>query len=258
MASKHKEKPVSQTTQFQNIPLNDETWKAFVFAIIPDCNGHFEHPAALPLMAQLYDQIGTGIRQKFTTLGRASLLSWALDNVKTNDVCKEVKGLVDLNPSDPDVPDLLMGRLIKIKLLALKQEGIEGRNVAKVQRDMQLSTPPAVEPSEAPKGGKAAPKKDDKDKGNAKAAAGKKNAKGKQPEPPSRPESAQLPAEVSKRKGKLRERGTKTEAKPVTIGDEPEGGPDVYYLLKDFNMPGVLNALMDDNDILVNAIFTVD
>lgn len=39
------------------------------------------------------------------------------------------------------------------------------------------------------------------------------------------------------------------------IGDEPEDGPDAYYLLKDFGFAGVINILMEELDVPVNTVF---
>ncbi|TPX65553.1 hypothetical protein SpCBS45565_g05046 [Spizellomyces sp. 'palustris'] len=173
--------------------------------------------------------------------------------------------MLDGGTSESDISDSLLARILKVRLVMLKQEGIEMRNAAKAVKD----TPePAITPPDAVDVPKAkTPKKEDKDKEKEKEkdkdkerakSSPKKNAKAgpaaKQPEPASRPESATVPSEISKRKNKLRDRGTvKLDAKPITIGDEPQDGPDMYYALKDFE-PSFYSALMEETFIQMNLI----
>lgn len=56
----------------------------------------------------------------------------ASENSKNHDTCKEVKNLMDGGLPDPDIPDGLLARLLKLKLIALKQEGLDIRNSVKV------------------------------------------------------------------------------------------------------------------------------
>lgn len=42
-----------------------------------------------------------------------------------------------------------------------------------------------------------------------------------------------------------------------SIGDEPENGPDIYYILRNFESPGILNLLQEECDIQVNAVMTL-
>ncbi|KNC99251.1 uncharacterized protein SPPG_05507 [Spizellomyces punctatus DAOM BR117] len=247
----------------QNLPVNDDTWDAFLFAIHSDTQDSKEigpsgHQA-------LYDTIACGTRQRFSVISKASLLSWAAENVKSHDACKELKSMLDGGTSESDISDSLLARIMKVRLVMLKQEGIEMRNAAKAVKD----TPePAITPPDAVEVSKAkTPKKEDKDKEKEKEkdkdkerakSSPKKNAKAgpaaKQPEPASRPESATVPSEVSKRKNKLRDRGTvKLDAKPTTIGDEPQDGPDMYYALKDFE-PSFYSALMEETLVQMNLI----
>ncbi|KAJ3020431.1 UNVERIFIED_CONTAM: Sperm-associated antigen 17 [Siphonaria sp. JEL0065] len=203
----------------------------------------------------MYDSIGSGYRQRFSILQKSDLMAWYNENIKL-DICKEVKTALDAaNGNENEIPDGLMAKLIKSRLLVLKQEGIDARAAARALAETP-TTPVAVE---APKGGaKAAPAKDDK-KDRAKSPGKKPTGKGADkkggvPEPVSRPESAS-PAEISKRKNKLREKAGKTESKIQAIDDEPADGPDAYILLKDFTNMGVLNALMEENEIQIHNIF---
>ncbi|KAI8855135.1 hypothetical protein BC829DRAFT_549 [Chytridium lagenaria] len=199
--SKKAATPAFQAVPYQNVPLNDDTWRAFIYVLLADCDEHIPS-----ILTPLFSHIGTGYRQRFSVLSKQDLITWALENVKTYDLCKEAKGFVDSSQTDPDIPDHLMGRLLKLKLWALKQEGIDARNVAKQAKQAEQA-PNTTEVIEAPKNGKPG-KKEEKDKEKAKQTPQKKATKGgsKAAEVPSRPESAQAAVEISKRKIKLRER----------------------------------------------------
>ncbi|KAJ3214621.1 Sperm-associated antigen 17 [Dinochytrium kinnereticum] len=221
--------------------------------VLSDCDDHESL-----LFPQLYNHIGTGYRQRFSVISKADVITWALENVKAYDVCKEIKSVIDSTQSDPDIPDNLMGRLLKLRFLVLKQEGLESRNSAKQIKEQTEQVPSMTESIEVPKNGKLG-KKDEKEKDRPKQASPKKSSKGnsKVVDAPSRPESAQATIEPSKRKLKLRDRKNKADSKPASIDDEPEDGPDVYYALRDFNVPGVINCLMEENDIPVHAIAVI-
>ncbi|KAI9344974.1 hypothetical protein BDR26DRAFT_917081 [Obelidium mucronatum] len=227
--------------------LNDDTWTTLIYAILPD-----DKLVTGGTLQPVYDSIGSGYRQRFSILQKSDLMAWQAENIKI-DVCKEVKTALDAaNGNENDIPDSLLAKLIKTRLLLLKQEGIEARNAAKALAEAP-ATPVALEP---PKNAKAAPPKDEKaGKERAKSPGKKPTGKDKKaPEPVSRPESAS-PAEISKRKNKLREKGAKTDSKIQAIDDEPLDGPDAYILLKDFTNIGVFNALMEENDIQIHNIF---
>ena len=73
----------------------------------------------------------------------------------------------------------------------------------------------------------------------------------------SRGDSAENDPEGSKRKQKLRDKVGGKNDKIQSIGDEPEDGPDAYYILKDFDSPGFYNALLEECDIQINTIVTL-
>ncbi|KAJ3380328.1 hypothetical protein HDU84_006026, partial [Entophlyctis sp. JEL0112] len=231
-------------------PLNDDNWNTHIHIIFPD-----DKIALGNSLQPLYDAIASGYRQKFTVLQKSDLMTWYLENIRL-DVCKDIKAVLDANGgNETAIPDFQMAKLIKTRLLYLKQEGIEARNAAK-----SLSEAAAVPAQLVPDAAKPTAKagaKDDKGKDRAKSPAKKPPAKGDKkaaPEPASRPESAQA-AEISKRKTKLRDKGGKDSAKIQPIGDEPPDGPDAYYLLKDFTNIGVINSLMEELDVQIHTIF---
>ncbi|KAJ3243282.1 Sperm-associated antigen 17 [Chytriomyces hyalinus] len=229
--------------------LNDDSWSAYIYTVFPD------DKLGVSAVQPLYESILSGYRSKFTLFQKSDLMQWYSDNVKL-DVCKEVKAAMDANGgNDAEVPDLLMARMIKHRLMILKQEGIDARNAARILAETP-TTPVTLAPIEPQKAGAKLPTKDDK-KDRAKSPAKKGAAKGsdkKGPEALSRPESAQA-SDISKRKNKLREKGAKSESKIQSIGDEPADGPDVYYLFKDFTNMGVLNSLMEDCDVPIHSVF---
>ncbi|KAJ3012231.1 Sperm-associated antigen 17 [Thoreauomyces humboldtii] len=237
-----------------NASLNDDTWEAFIFGAHADAG-----PTTSTVENTLFDLVASGIRQRFSVISRTNVLAWANESVKTNDTCKELKALLDSGTTAGELPDSLLARLLKLRLLALKTEGIEIRNAgkaAKEQTESAAAPPEAVDPKAKPA------KKDDKEKEKERAKSpAKKGAKGAPTklETSSRPESAQVPQESSMRKTKLRERGVvKTDAKPATIGDEPENGPDAYYLLREFNGSDFYSTLMEETGLQVNLLFRIE
>ncbi|KAI9206731.1 uncharacterized protein BJ171DRAFT_579697 [Polychytrium aggregatum] len=233
--------------------INNDYWTVYISVI-----AGIETPDSLAPV--LYDMIATGSRPKFAVIQKSTLFAWALEVGKGNDACKETKNLLDNGTPEEQIPDSLVARLLKAKLVALRQEGIEIKNGAKPLKEEDEAAPQA-EAAQAAKPTQA--KKDErdsgKDKDKGKAANAKKPAKGTLPcakaEVPSRPASAQAPAEVSKRKNKLRERGVpKTDVKVAAIGDEPADGPDAYYFLRGFDTPGFLNALVEDEHVQVSTV----
>lgn len=71
---------------------------------------------------------------------------------------------------------------------------------------------------------------------------------------PTSPNGGKEP-EVSKRKSKLRDRAPgKSESRLNCIDDEPDDGPDAYYVLKDFLNPGIFTALMDEQEVPFHAV----
>ncbi|KAI9334479.1 hypothetical protein DFJ73DRAFT_962946 [Zopfochytrium polystomum] len=265
----------------------EDKWRTFMFALLP---GPLQKQGTL---TAIYGTIGGGSRQRFSVIQRADVISWAMENAKAYDGCRELKAHLDSVGSnstafaDVEIPDALMAKVLKQRLSVLRAEGIEQKelqlakkeNAEKAAAALAAGLTVPVEPQDTPSkpiapAGKTG-KKDDKDKekdkdpkdakGERAKSSVKKAEKGGKgagkaavPEVPSRPESAQAAAEISKRKTKLRDRGAKPDQKETIIGDEPVDGPDVYYLLKDFSLTGVINSLMEDHSIPLHAIFRLD
>ncbi|KAI8590028.1 hypothetical protein BDZ88DRAFT_488530 [Geranomyces variabilis] len=255
------DKVASATVQLSspNGPLNDDTWETFLFAVHasddPKQNG-----GGNPTANALCDLIASGVRQRFSVITQTSVLAWANENAKINDTCKELKTLLDGGTAAADIPDTLLAKLLKVRLMALKAEGIEAKNAAKAAKQQEI-VEAAVTPADTAEAAKSKPgKKDDKEKEKEKERAKspvKKPTKGgtSKQESSSRPESAAVAQESSIRKTKLRERGVvKADVKPTAIGDEPENGPDAYYLLRDFAGPSFFTTLMEENGVQVNLI----
>ncbi|KAI8615144.1 hypothetical protein BC830DRAFT_321183 [Chytriomyces sp. MP71] len=118
--------------------LNDETWSTYIYAIAPDERTGISLQAA-------YDMIGSGYRSRFTVFSKADLMGW-VSNARKHyyfqdesniargnlllvapfkaDYCKDFKAALDANGgNDNEVPEAIMARLIKQRLLILKQEG---------------------------------------------------------------------------------------------------------------------------------------
>ncbi|KAJ3095957.1 hypothetical protein HDU97_006343 [Phlyctochytrium planicorne] len=242
--------------------LNDAEWRAFLFGISTDCRQHDGSGPVPALFQQLSECMSSGIRQRFCVINKSDLLNWASDIAKNYDMCKEVKARLEGSQVDNEITDLMMAKLVKLRLLILKHEGIEQRKAAKALALKEEESEPPPAPVEAPeqKGGKVAPKKDEKDKdkdARGKLLSPKKGAAkapSKSEVAPSRPTSGQ----DGKRKSKFKERGGKSDSKTAAVGDEPENGPDAYYWLKDFNSPGLITALTEVCNIDVQAFFTIE
>ncbi|KAJ3125069.1 hypothetical protein HK098_000626 [Nowakowskiella sp. JEL0407] len=254
---------LNTSTSTQSPQSNNQKWETFLFTV---CNEEEQSDPQFSTNA-LYDAITSGIRRKFSVIKKADLVSWALqsENQKQNEFCRELKQFVESNSSNDDngVPDRLMAKVLKARLGSLRQEGIESRNdvqsgVNKESsedslKDSKKASAPAKE-KEKEKDAKE--KKDERVKSSPKKGGAKGNAK--PIETVSRPQSAQSIQEPpSKRKTKLREKAPKVENKQTAIDDEPTDGPDAYYWLKDLNSPGILNSLMKENDVQINAVFRI-
>ncbi|CAH1799483.1 unnamed protein product [Owenia fusiformis] len=146
------------------------------------------------------------------------------DTPQHSEVCEPCKLYLD---SGEDIPLPLLAKLIKFKLLNVKQNDLKRRDAEK----------------------KAANEKD-KDKGGAKGkkergkSPAKKGGK-KTPEPPS-----------PKKESKLRKRGDE-DLDSRYIDDEPNDGPKHYVLIYGFNHPHLLRYL-DELGVYVDCIIKVE
>eukprot|EP00842_Homolaphlyctis_polyrhiza_P000921 jgi/Hompol1/182/HPOL_002447-RA len=211
-------------------------------------------------------------------------LNDALDNVKTFEPCKEIKALLDSGTPESELPDINLARLVKLWMIVSKQEGVESKNALRNMKESGGDGPQPTDNTNDPLKAKQSKIDKDKEKERAKSSNAKKPAGGApaagaaatavaanaaqapakaaaaaaKPADAPRPESAVPPSDLSKRKTKLRDRGGKSDTKPVAIGDEPADGPDVYYLLRDFDSPGFYNTLMEETEVQVNTLFRIE
>ncbi|KAJ8331564.1 hypothetical protein O5D80_000476 [Batrachochytrium dendrobatidis] len=267
-------------TSLLSLPLNDDTWDAFVFIIYQDQPLSMEFSSTK--LHQLCDWISSGYRQRFNVLQKSDLLAWALENAKVFEPCKEIKSLTDSGVSESELPDASLARLVKLWMIISKQEGIEAKNAIKAQKDAADSLGLLGESMDPTKIRQTKLEKD-KDKERAKSPSLKKlgnvpsstpaaavvspgkggnfaapgTALGKLTES-AHPDTSSTAMDLLRRKNKLRDRTGKGDAKPIAIGDEPQDGPDVYYLLKDFESTGFLKSLVEDNDVPVSAVFHIE
>jgi hypothetical protein len=158
-----------------------DTWNAFILALLPTP----ESDARAKNLLQ--ETIASGSRPKFSYIQKADINAWALANAKGNEVCREMKTILE---AEPEVPDSLFAKVLKARLLQLKDENVERI---------------CVEKQDVADG--------DKKKADDRAKSSKKpGVKGAAVEE-QRPESASK--SESKRKNKIREKSGKSDLKPV-------------------------------------------
>ncbi|XP_068698646.1 sperm-associated antigen 17-like [Montipora foliosa] len=208
-------------------PFNEETWKSCVFFIAPN---KLEDNFLIDVLSEV---VATGLRKLFSIVTFDGLLKDVKEFAKGAatggkgkgaasakppqffEVCEQVKPLVD--HGEP-VPPSLMAKLLKFKLLHVKQKDLERRE----------------EEKRAAKAAEAG-KKDDKGKKSGRSpSAGKRS---KSPGKKRGKKEADLPPSP-KKDTKLKRRGD-VEDTFKTIDDEPddEGSPQHYILIH-----GILTA----------------
>ncbi len=86
------------------------------------------------------DRISGGLRQRFTTVSRSEIIAWvcyhrlssdlfqAIDNIKTNDACKDLKAALDSGTSEANLTDSIIAKVVKAWLYAQKEEGVDAKN----------------------------------------------------------------------------------------------------------------------------------
>lgn len=176
--------------------------------------------------------VASGGRPKFTFIQKSDIVAWAIANAKTNDASRELKTALE---TEAEAPDSFMAKALKARLLQLKDEGVERIVVPDGDGDKSR------ERGKSSKKGKPAPAVEE-----------------------SRPESGGK-EELSKRKNKIREKNGKSDIKPIAsmcissdfLGDEPLDGPNAYYVLKGFDSPSLLAAMIDEFDVPVNGIANI-
>ncbi|KAI9141817.1 hypothetical protein BKA69DRAFT_364101 [Paraphysoderma sedebokerense] len=237
--------------------LHDAEWSTFVCCILP----HLPEPAPSAQLANtslylnhLFETIASGLRQKFVLLSQTDVVDWAVDHSKVYDACKEAKQFVDTNPRGTPLPDHILAKITKCKLLSLRQEGIEAKK-----------TPP--KPPETIEGSQfnldsnlkkeaIAAKDAAKDKAKEKDTKEERVRSAKKSQPKVNTNETDSTPEgdtTSRRKTKLRDR-VLPKAKVTPIDDEPKDGPDVYYILRDFPSAGFYRYLVDEAEIPIDSI----
>ncbi|KAJ3330544.1 hypothetical protein HDU93_000337, partial [Gonapodya sp. JEL0774] len=218
----------------------------------------------------MIDAINAGYRQRFSVITEADIVDWGNENAKLYDYCKDAKGLLD---AKEPLSDLLKAKLLKGKLLQLKQEGIDAKTPKGLDKDaIETLTTEQVKDVKAagaaaslpekdkskPSAGRDGPKEKDSKSTSAGAKAPGKAGSASKSEP--LPVDPTPPAEVSKRKNKLRDRGSSgrgTDPKLLAIGDEPQDGPDAYYVILVKGV-GVLSTLLEELETQVDVVVRVE
>lgn len=209
--------------QYQNTVLNDSTWEAFLFLLVTSdtmsstekVNSNYSKVTQIP------DIINNGSRQRFSVLQKSDIIAWAIENNKTNEICKEIKTAQD---TGTEINDFLLAKLLKVWLISEKSEGVENKSKSK----------------------------DGDDSGERKSSARGKSGKTRAAIGTGKDKKQE--DEGDKKKIKLRDRGPGRADAKFTIDDEPIDGPDAYYLLKDFDNISTIAAFMDDGNIPIGAI----
>ncbi|XP_022082066.1 sperm-associated antigen 17-like isoform X2 [Acanthaster planci] len=211
-------------------PFEEENWKASITFIVGQRLEDYEHTKVL------CTAVHSGLRKLFSVISK-DLLSQEvqeLGNAKTkkpkdvpafSEICEAVKPHLDNNE---DVPMPLLAKLLKWKLLAIKQKDMKRREDER----------------------KAADGKDGKDKkgGKDKRARSKSPVKGK-----GKNKSPEIPS--PKKESKLKKRGEEEDNNKY-IDDEPDDGPEHYVVIEGFDRAPLL-ALLCDLGVNVDSIIKV-
>ncbi|KAK2570951.1 Sperm-associated antigen 17 [Acropora cervicornis] len=208
-------------------PFNEETWRSFIYFIVPN---KLEDNVFIDVLSEV---VGTGLRKLFSIITFDGLLRDVKEFAKGAstggkskgassgkpppffEVCEQIKPLVD--HGEP-IPPLLMAKLLKFKLLHIKQKDLERRE----------------EERKAAKAAEAGKKDEKGKKGGRSPSAGKRS---KSPGKKKGKKDADLPPSP-KKDTKLKRRGD-VEDTFKSIDDEPddEGSPQHYILIH-----GILTA----------------
>lgn len=198
--SKRAKDNASAPTSSQGPPaqINDDSWQTFIMVMLPPAEN--DPRPQLPKNL-LQETIQLGSRPKFHYMQKSELVAWAVGNVKGSELCRELKALVD---ADSEIPESLLARVFKLRLLNLKEEGLERQAIDKDFLNRESVTAAVAEEN------KKAPiaKKEDRGKTPTKKQKGA-------PTEEARPETAKNAEGASKRKNKIREKSGKSDQKPI-------------------------------------------
>ncbi|XP_038079367.1 sperm-associated antigen 17-like isoform X2 [Patiria miniata] len=211
-------------------PFEEENWKASIAFIVGKRLEDYEYTQFL------CSAVHSGLRKLFSVISKGLLFQEVqeLGNAKVkkpkdaaafSEICEAVKPHLDNNE---DVPLPLLAKLLKWKLLAIKQKDMKRRDDDKKSTDG----------------------KDGKDKkgGKDKRARSKSPAKGK-----GKNKSPEIPS--PKKESKLKKRGEEEDDNKY-IDDEPDDGPQHYVIIEGFDLAPLL-ALLSDLGVNVDSIIKV-
>eukprot|EP00041_Stephanoeca_diplocostata_P033225 m.1093328 g.1093328 ORF g.1093328 m.1093328 type:complete len:928 (+) comp24296_c0_seq4:301-3084(+) len=199
-------------------PVTDDSWRPFVCvcAADGDVSSHF--------LAALTAEVATGSRPQFHAISATGLQRWAADTAKTKTKAKdpltvattEACQLAASYSADEPCPPDLLARLIKIRMLALREAQLAERAAA------------AARAHELRAGGSASNKGGSAKKKPKSAAKGKKGKGGGGDDGAGKKPSTMV---------------TRANQGVDTVDDGPDNGPDCYVLLEGFCSAAVVSEL---------------
>ncbi|XP_062510207.1 sperm-associated antigen 17-like isoform X2 [Corticium candelabrum] len=225
-------------------PLADEDWDLFVAFLIP------ENPSEVVHLAALTECVSTKRRKRFVAISREDLIKSVKDEGKStagggkkgkgaatappfSEVCEHIRqALASPAGLTPD----LDARLIKYYLLKKKREHLTKKEAERKAKDE----------SSAPKSGR------ESSKGTKSVAA--KGAKGSPKKGVAEAKESDVPM-PTKAESKMKKRG-EGEDLFTSIDDEPEDGPDTYFIFHGFIHAAVFSQIAEIG-IPINAIVKV-
>ena len=60
-----------------------------------------------------------------------------MENMKMSDAFKDIRSALDNGTNEADLPDALLARALKLKLLSLKMEGMEAKTMAELNENVK-------------------------------------------------------------------------------------------------------------------------
>eukprot|EP00057_Strongylocentrotus_purpuratus_P035557 XP_799985.4 PREDICTED: sperm-associated antigen 17 [Strongylocentrotus purpuratus] len=211
--------------------FEEEGWKACISFLIGNKLDDKEYASILS------SAVDSRLRRLFTVIHKDTLMEEVneLGNSKTKkgkdapqffEICETVKS--EYLDKGEEIPQGLMAKLLKWKLLAIKEKDLKRREEEK----------------------KALENKDVKGGKGAKEAAGGKRARSKSPAKGKGKKSPEVPS--PKKDSKLKKRGEEDDDNKY-IDDEPDDGPQHYVIIEGFEQAPLL-SLLTDLGINVNCI----